>query len=158
MLKLQRLFQEVYRRIKVKVPVVKAKPVLTLVLIIGCLLTPLFALPNVGITQANFFQVMNPTKYEAIQWIQTNTPKDSVIVADASMGWWTSGFAQRTTLSAVDPQYLILQREFEPASVASNLLKADYLVGNGLLEIQQAGAYANGSTHDIYAVLNGSVY
>ena len=60
---------------------------------------------------------------------KTTRPEDSVIVSDASMGWWTSGFAQRPTLSAVDPQYLILQREFEPASVASNLLKADYSVG-----------------------------
>ena len=82
-----------------KVSTVKAKPVLMSVLVIACLLTPLFALPynpvsNNGFDQANFFQVMNPTKYEAIQWIKDNTPEDSVIVADASMGWWTSGFAK----------------------------------------------------------------
>ena len=122
----------------------------------------MFALPynpvsTNGFDQANYFQVMNPTKYQAIQWIKSNTPTDSVIVSDAELGWWISGFAQRPTLSAVDPQYLILQREFQPALVASNLLEADYSVDNGLLQIQQAGAYANGSTHDIYAVLNSSV-
>jgi hypothetical protein len=120
------------------------------------LFTPLFALPNVGASQANFFQVMNPPEYEAIQWIHNNTPENSVIVADAEFGWWLSGFAQRPTLSAVDPQYLILQREFEPARVASNLLTADYLVDNGLLQVEQADASANGSSHDIYAILNSS--
>jgi hypothetical protein len=126
------------------------------VLIIASLFTPLFALPNVGASQANFFQVMNPPEYEAIQWIHTNTPENSVIVADAEFGWWLSGFAQRPTLSAVDPQYLILQREFEPARVASNLLKADYLVDNGFLQVEQADSFANGSSHDVYAVLNNS--
>jgi hypothetical protein len=81
-----------------------------------------------------------------------------VIVSDAEYGWWISGFSQRPTLSAVDPQYLILQREFAPAQVARNLLKADYSMDNGLLEIQQVGAYANDSTHEIYAITNSSIY
>ena len=135
---------------------VGSKPVLLSVLVIACLFTPLFALPPVGASQANFFQVMTPTKYEAIEWIKASTPADSTFVADAEFGWWLSGFAQRPTLSAVDPQYLILQREFEPARIASNLLSADYLVDNGLLQVKQAGAYANGSSHDIYSILNSS--
>ena len=142
-------------RIKNELAVV-SKPVLLSVLVIACLLTPLFAIPSVGASQANFFQVMTPTKYEAIQWIKASTPTDSTFVADAEFGWWLSGFAQRPTLSAVDPQYLILQREFGPASVASNLLRADYLVDNGLLQVEQAGAYANGSSHDIYSIQNSS--
>ena len=135
---------------------VGSKPVLLSVLVIACLFTPLFALPPVGASQANFFQVMTPTKYEAIEWIKASTPADSTFVADAEFGWWLSGFAQRPTLSAVDPQYLILQREFEPARIASNLLSADYLVDNGLLQVKQAGAYTNGSSHDIYSILNSS--
>ncbi len=135
----------------------KAKPVLLCALLIVCLFTPLFTLPQDGLARANYFQLMNPTKYEAIQWIRDNTPEGSVCVADAEFGWWLSGFAKRPTLSAVNPEFLILQREFEPALVASNLLKVDYLVDNGLLQVEQAGAFANGSTHDIYAVLNNSI-
>ena len=101
---------------------------------------------------------MNPEGYEAIKWIKTNTIAGSICVADAQFGWWLSGFAQRPTLSAVDPQFLILQREFEPARVASNLLRADYLVDNGILQIEQPGPYANGSSHDIYAILDNSVF
>ena len=77
-------------------------------------------------------------------------------MADAQFGWWLSGFAQRPTLSAVDPQYLILQHEIGPATVANDLLTADYIVNNGLIEIQQTGAYSNDNTHEILAVLNSS--
>ena len=125
-------------------------------MVVVVLFTPLFALPNVGVAQANFFQVMNPSEYQAIQWVKTNTPAGSVCVADAEFGWWLSGFAQRPTLSAVDPQYLILQHEVAPATVATNLLTADYLMDNGLIQIKQHGAYANGNTHEILAILNDS--
>jgi hypothetical protein len=133
-----------------------SKPVLLSIIVIICLLTPLFAIPSVGVAQANFFQVMTPDKYDAINWAKANTPVNSVFVADAEFGWWLSGFAKRPVLSAVDPQYLILQREFEPAQMASNLLKADYLVDNGLLQVEQGSAYANGSSHAIYAVSESS--
>jgi hypothetical protein len=135
-------------------------------LVVIALFTPLFATQIVinqngdwttsGIVQANFFQVMNKPEYEAIQWINTNTPAGSVCVADAEFGWWLSGFAARPTLSAVDPQYLILEREFEPAKVASNLLKANYLIDNGLVQVKQEGAYASGNTHEISAISNTS--
>jgi hypothetical protein len=144
-------------KIRVHLPHAKTKPVLLSVLLIACLFTPLFTLPHAGLAQAKYFQLMTPAKYEAIQWVQNNTPVDSVCVADAEFGWWLSGFAQRPTLSAVNPQFLILQREFEPARVASNLLQADYLVDNGLLQVEQTGPYANGSAHDVYAVLSNSV-
>jgi hypothetical protein len=125
-------------------------------LVVLVLFTPLFSLPNVGVSQADYFQVMNPAEYQAIQWVKANTPVGSVCVADANFGWWLSGFAQRPTLSAVDPQYLILQHEIGPANVATNLLTADYIVDNGLIEIEQAGAYANGNTHEVLAMLNSS--
>ncbi len=144
-------------KIRVHLPYAKTKTVLLSVLLIACLFSPLFILPHAGLDQAKYFQLMNSPKYEAIQWVKNNTPTGCVCVADAEFGWWLSGFAQRPTLSAVNPQFLILQREFEPARAASNLLQADYLVDNGLLQVEQAGPYANGSAHDVYAVLNNSV-
>jgi|WetSurMetagenome_2_1015567.scaffolds.fasta_scaffold15766_2 hypothetical protein len=151
---LARIFSQPNKKIKLFNVSFHFRYFLVSVLIIASLFTPLFALPSVGVNQANYFQVMTNSKYEALQWIKANTPGNSVFVAEANYGWWLSGFAQRPTLSAVDPQFLILQREFEPAEVASNLLKADYLVDNGLLQIQQSGAHAN--SNDIYAMLNNS--
>ncbi len=144
-------------RIKPKLASTHSKIILTIALIGICLCTPLFVLPNAGAYEANYFQVMTPAKYQAIDWARTSTPENSIFVANAEFGWWLSGFAKRPTLSAVYPQYLILQREFEPAKVASNFLKADYIADNGLLELEQAGPFANGSRHDIYAVSNSSV-
>ena len=89
--------------------------------------------------------------------MQENTLDDSVCVAEAEFGWWLSGFGKRPTLSAVDPQYLILQREFEPALVASNLLRANYLVDNGLLQIEQQGTHSNDDAHKIYAIMDDSI-
>jgi hypothetical protein len=146
-----------------RLPISKIKAAIAIVLVVACLFTPLFALPwlpwpnqTSGVSLTNYFQVMTPAKYAAIQWAAANTSENSVFVADANFGWWLSGFAKRPTFSAVDPQFLILQREFNPAQVASNLLRADYLVDNGLLQVEQAGAYANGSAHDIYAILASS--
>jgi len=144
-------------KIWMRLPHVKTRRVLISILLIGCLFTPLFTLPHVGLAQSKYFQLMTPAKYEAIQWVQTNTPEGSVCVADAEFGWWLSGFAKRPTLSAVNPQFLILQREFEPAQIASNLLEANYLVDNGLLQIKQTDSLASDNVHDIYAVLTNSV-
>ena len=147
-------------KIKVKpafnLPKKASTAVLLSFLVVLVLFSPLCALPNVGVSQANFFQVINPSEYQAIQWIKTNTPVGSVCVADANFGWWLSGFAQRPTLSAINPQYLILQHEVEPARVATNLLAAHYLVDNGLIQIEQAGAHVNENTHEIYAISNSS--
>jgi hypothetical protein len=147
-------------KIKVKpafhLPKRASTAVLLSFLVVFVLFSPLCALPNVGVSQANFFQVINPSEYQAIQWIKANTPVGSVCVADANFGWWLSGFAQRPTLSAINPQYLILQHEVEPARVATNLLAAHYLVDNGLIQIEQAGAHVNENTHEIYAISNSS--
>ncbi|MDR1993182.1 MAG: hypothetical protein LBQ98_06795 [Nitrososphaerota archaeon] len=135
----------------------KVKQFLTVIILGVCLFTPLFTLPHIGLVRSDYFQLMTPAKYEAIQWVWANTPKEAVFVADAEFGWWLSGFAKRPTLSAVNPQFLILQREFEPAQIASNLLETNYLVDNGLLQIKQAGSFVNSSTQDIYAVMDNSM-
>jgi hypothetical protein len=102
---------------------------------------PLINSPNVGIAATSFYQVMTDPGYGAIDWVRTQTPENSVLVTDALYGWWVSGFAKRPTLSAVDPQYLILAREFEPADAAKNLLDTDYMVDNGLIQIREDGGY-----------------
>ena len=70
----------------------------------------IFVMPSDSINIPNFYQVMNDQLYQGIQWARNYTPADSVFVGDALYGWWFSGFAQRQTLSASDPQYLILPR------------------------------------------------
>lgn len=121
---------------------------------------PIFMTPsqNVGQTIQSFYQVMNNPGWEAIQWAKQNTPTNSVFVSDALYGWWFGGFAQRPTLSAVDPQYLTSARELAPAKNASNLLDTDYLIDNGLIQIREDGGYLARHNPEILATLNWTYF
>jgi hypothetical protein len=121
---------------------------------------PIFMTPsqNIGETIQNYYQVMNNQGWKAIQWAKQNTPPNSVFVSDALYGWWFGGFAQRPTLSAVDPQYLTNARELAPAKNASNLLDTDYLVDNGLVQIREDGGYIARHNPEILATLNWTYF
>ncbi len=96
---------------------------------------------NVGESIQSFYQFMDNPGWEGIQWIKQNTPSNSVFVSDAHYGWWLGGFAQRPTLSAVDPQYLTSARELAPAKNASYLLDTDYLIDNGYMQVREDAGY-----------------
>ncbi len=129
-------------------------------LLFSFLFIPIFMTPsqNIGETIQSFYQVMNNPGWEAIQWAKQNTPTNSVFVSDALYGWWFSGFAQRPTLSAVDPQYLTSAREVNPAINASNLLDTDYLLDNGLIQVRDDGGYLARHNPEILATLNWTYF
>ncbi len=121
---------------------------------------PIFMTPsqNVGQTIQSFYQVMNNPGWEAIQWAKQNTPANSVFVSDALYGWWLGGFAERPTLSAVDPQYLTSARELAPAKNASYLLDTDYLLDNSLTQVREDGGYIARHNPEILADLNWTYF
>jgi hypothetical protein len=127
-------------------------------LLILLLAVPIFLTPFQGVTIQSFYQTMNDPRYEAMQWARQNTPPDSIFVSDAYYGWWFSGFAERPTLSAVDPQYLALAREFAPAQAAKNLLDTDYLIDNGLIQVREDGGYIGRHNPMILAELNWTYF
>jgi hypothetical protein len=133
--------------------------VFTLVFVLFAFLAvPIFVAPSQGIAVQSFYQLMNKPEYEAIQWAQRNTPADAVFLTDAQYGWWFSGFAQRPTISAVEPQYLTNAREFEPAKVARYVLDTDYLVDNGLIQLREDGGYISRHNPEFLVRLNNSNY
>ena len=119
---------------------------------------PICMTPQKGIEIQTFYQVMSTPLYEAMQWAKQNTPENAKFVADALYGWWFSGFAERPTLSAVDPQYLALAREFEPAKVAKRLLDTDYLIDNGLIQVREDGGYIGRHNPMFLAKLNWTYF
>ena len=127
-------------------------------LLFSFMAVPLFLTPFQGVTIQSFYQTMNAPRYEAIQWARQNTPVGSVFVSDALYGWWFSGFAERPTLSAVDPQYLTLAREFEPAKVAKSLLDTDYMIDNGLIQVREDGGYIGRHNPMFLAKLNWTYF
>ena len=132
-----------------------------LFLLLFCFLfIPVFMTPaqNMGQSIQSFYQVMDNPGWEALQWAKQNTPANSVFVSDALYGWWLSGFAQRPTLSAVDPQYLTSARELAPAKNASYLLDTDYLVDNNLVQVREDGGYIARHNPEILADLNWTYF
>jgi hypothetical protein len=128
------------------------------------ILVALFELPHFSMTPSDGFQmqaqqqVMNKPGYDAIKWIKSYTPTNSVFVADALYGWWLGGFAQRPTVSAVNPIFITNSREFEPALLATRLLDTDYLIDNGLIQIREDGGYTGNRNPEFLAKLSNSYY
>jgi len=127
-------------------------------LLFSFLVVPIFLTPFQGTAIQSFYQTMNDPRYEAIQWARQNTQVGSVFVSDAYYGWWFSGFAERPTLSAVDPQYLTLAREFEPAKVAKSLLDTNYIIDNGLIQVREDGGYIGRHNPMFLAKLNWTYF
>jgi len=127
-------------------------------LLFSFLAVPIFLTPWRGAEISSFYQTMSPSGYEAMQWAKQNTPVGSIFVSDAYYGWWFSGFAQRPTFSAVDPQYLTLTREFKPATIAKSLLDTDYIIDNGLIQVREDGGYISRHNPMFLAKLNWTYF
>ncbi len=121
---------------------------------------PIFMTPDleVGHTLQDFYQTMTQPGWEAIQWAKTNTAPNAVFVADAWYGWWFSGFSQRPTLSAVDPQYLTVNREVDNATFARTLLDTNYVIDNGYLQVRDDGGYLARHNPQILVAQNWTYY
>jgi hypothetical protein len=119
---------------------------------------PIFLTPWQGISDQNYYQIMNNAGYQAIQWSKQNTPANSVFVSDATYGWWLGGFAQRPTISAVSPQFLTVARELNPAQNASLLLDTDYMIDNGYIQVREDGGYIGRHNPQFLADLSGTPF
>jgi hypothetical protein len=127
-------------------------------LLASLFLFQLFVTPWQGAAVQSFYQVMDNQRYQAIQWVKDNTPASSVFVSDALYGWWLGGFAQRPTISAVDPQYLSDNRELYPAKNASLLLDTDYMIDNGYIQVREDGGYIARHNPEILTDLNWTYF
>lgn len=118
----------------------------------------MFAAPSQGISMQTYYQVMDNQLYDGMQWAKNFTPSNSVFTADATYGWWFAGFAQRQTLSANEPEYLINSREFLPAKNAKNLFDTDFVLDNGLIQVREDGGYIGRHNPQFLTNLNNSYF
>ncbi len=102
---------------------------------------PFFSSPSDGFSIADYYRVVYPPEFESIEWIKERTSTDAVFVSNHGYGWWISGFGQRVTLSATEPQFLIVPHEFEAAYIARTLLRTNFVLNNGFIEIWDDGSY-----------------
>ena len=128
--------------------------------------TPLFLAPREGFVYHTFYQTMNEPLYQSIEWAKIYTPSEAIFVTEAHYGWWFSGFAQRPTWSAEEPQFLFLPREVPIAQVASNLLDTNYLFESSFIldneihniQIREDGGYMARHNPQIFTCLNTTYF
>ncbi|MEM2953225.1 MAG: hypothetical protein QXU21_03005 [Candidatus Bathyarchaeia archaeon] len=129
------------RKVKINLQTIYCLSTAAILILFSFSLIPFFAGPQEGFTIANYYDVVSSPEFESIQWIRQVTSANSIFVSQHGYGWWISGFGQRATLSATDPQFLIIPQEFEAAYVARTLLDTDFVLNNGLIEIREDGGY-----------------
>jgi len=135
--------------------------VMLVLLVFSFIAIPLFMSPvfyAVGESIQSFYQTMDNQGWEALQWAKQSTAGNAVFVANAQYGWWFGGFAQKQTLSAVDPQYLSLNREVDNSTFARNLLDTDYMIDNGLIQVRDDGGYVARHNPEILVDQNWTYY
>ncbi|MEM1589782.1 MAG: hypothetical protein QW175_05140 [Candidatus Bathyarchaeia archaeon] len=102
---------------------------------------PFFSSPEGGFLAANYYCVARSQEFESIEWIRQKTATEALFVSNHGYGWWISGFGQRATLTSTDPQFLMIPHEFKASYIARTLLKTNFVLNNGFIEIAEDGGY-----------------
>jgi hypothetical protein len=110
-------------------------------LFISIVLSPWSIFPDEAIERVNFYTTIQRPEAMGLEWIQNRTPESSVLVADHLYGWWLSGVAKRTILSAAGLEFLLYLHEIEVAKSAQLLLDTDYYIDNGLIQVRDDGIH-----------------
>jgi len=125
---------------------VKLKKTLPITMLIASMfifiiISPWSIFPDDAMERANYYSTIHEPEAATLDWIRTNTPKESILVADHLYGWWLGGIGERTTLSAADLEFLLYAHELEVAKDAQLLLKTDYYFDNGIIQVTDNAGY-----------------
>jgi len=120
---------------------VASKIALPTILLVVYVISPSLITPMDASTKFGFYTSVRKPEATAMEWIQQRTANSAVLVADHLYGWWLSGVAQRSTLSAAGLEFLLYSHEVEVAESAQFLLDTDYYIDNGLIQVREDGPY-----------------
>ncbi len=120
---------------------VASKIALPAILLGVYLFSPSLITPMDASTKIDFYTFVKEPEVTAMEWIQQRTADSAVLVADHFYGWWLSGVAQRSTLSAAGLEFLLYSHEVEVAKSAQLILDTDYYIDNGLIQVREDGPY-----------------
>jgi hypothetical protein len=111
------------------------------ILLVVYVISPSMITPMEALNRMNFYTSVSKPEAAAMKWIQHRTANSSILVSDHLYGWWLSGIAQRSTLSAVSPEFLLYPHEVEVGESTLILLDTDYYIDNGLIQVREDGGY-----------------
>jgi hypothetical protein len=93
--------------------------------------------------QRDYYGIVTPGIYDAIEWIRDETPPDAVIgvstVDDAPLGWWVEGLGERETVYASPLQWLVYPDEIERATVANEVFAPPFPTEASMAAARDAG-------------------
>jgi len=120
---------------------IASKAAFPAILLVVYLTIPLLITPMQALFKLDFYTTIKKPEADAMEWIQQRTLNSAILASDHLYGWWLSGVAQRSTLSAVSPEFLLYPNEIEVAKAALILLDTDYYINNGVIEVREDGGY-----------------
>jgi len=120
----------------------KASQIALFAILLGVyVISPSLITPMEALAKFDFYTSMRKPEATAMEWIQQRTANSAILVSDHLYGWWLSGVAQRSTLSAVSPEFLLYPHEVDIAESALILLDTNYYIDNGLIQVREDGPY-----------------
>jgi hypothetical protein len=111
------------------------------ILLVVYVISPLSLTPMQAVAKTDFYTTVKKPEATVIDWIQQRTANSVLFVSDHPYGWWLSGVAKRSTLTATSPEFLLYPKEIEVANSAAILLDTDYYIDNGLIQVREDGGY-----------------
>jgi len=111
------------------------------ILLVIYVISPSLITPMEALTKVDFYTSVKKPEATAMEWIHQRTANSAILASDHLYGWWLSGVAQRSTFSAVGPEFLLYPHEVEVAESVLLLLDTDYYIDNGLIQVREDGPY-----------------
>jgi hypothetical protein len=111
------------------------------IILVVYLMLPMSITPMQASFKADYYTTIKKPEANVMDWIQQKTANSAILVSDHLFGWWLSGISKRSTLSAVQPEFLLYPKEITVGKSALMLLDTDYYIDNGLIQVGEDGGY-----------------
>ncbi len=107
----------------------------------------------------DFYSYLDDARWNAVQWIGTNTPEDARVAAyPENLGWWIEAEAQRTSFEVTERYMQALSIKRQRALVAERLLSRNRGMENGYIRIATSYPYTNAPGNPVFGVYVGGKY
>jgi hypothetical protein len=147
-------------RISLTPRILQALPKLVTIVLVASLLVSGLVVSQRDLRKGlDFYSYLDETRWNAVQWIGTYTPKDARVAAyPENLGWWIEGGAQRTSFEVTERNMQALSVKRQRALVAERLLSRNRGMENGYIRIATTYPYTNAPGNPAFGVYVGGKY
>ncbi|MCX8150659.1 MAG: glycosyltransferase family 39 protein [Candidatus Bathyarchaeota archaeon] len=126
----------------------------TAIVVFAALFTITLAVQSVAVAgerfgdATNFYQFIKDDEIQALNWIKTQTPPNSVFATSGfsedvggggnSYAWWVEGYANRICMFTGDLEFYSFQFERDQVRTTNNIFAGTYVVDNGKVKVTES--------------------